>query len=88
MALQKSIDTNYGVAATYHNVSGVAWEKGVAKAKVQIASYVDLAARQAPGGIPLGRVAFEVDASAAPPTLAEAYAAIKLLPDWADASDV
>lgn len=87
MALSKSIATPYGIAATYHHICAIAWDKTSPVVKVQLASFVNEDARRMKDGLPLGR--FNVDITVPGiPTLEATYAAVKELPDWSDAQDV
>lgn len=87
MALCKSIMTPYGVNATYHHICEVNWDKTVPKMRVQLASYATPDARNAEGGIPLGRCNVLLDATPDLPTIADLYAAVKEQTEWSDAGD-
>lgn len=87
MALSKSVMTPYGVPATYHHVCEVNWDKTSPKMRVQLASYATPDARNAEGGIPLGRVNLMLDATPDLPPIADLYEQIKGQPEWSDAED-
>lgn len=87
MALTKFLPTPYGVPATYHHVCEVIWDKTQPQMRVQLASYATADARTLQDGIPLGRINVSLPAGADLPGVADLYAAIKALPEWADAED-
>lgn len=89
MALLKSIPTTFGVPATYWHVCAIAWDITAPKTAVQLAGFASAEARQMAGGIPLARANVEIENAqgSEPPRRDEAYAAIKAMPDWADAED-
>ncbi len=87
MAFLKTFSTPYGADVTYHHVCSILWDRSSPMAKIQLASFVNEAARRAADGLPLGRITIDVPSDRVP-SIPEAYAAIKELPEWAEAADV
>lgn len=92
MALEKAIETSYGVTASYHKitVTNIDWHNRVAN--ITIAGFIDNAARNT-GKIDILKSNYYWagdDFVFAPDTnvLAVAYAKLKALEQWSDAIDV
>jgi hypothetical protein len=62
MALDISINTSYGVQASYHNIARFDYSKVAGKINVLVASYADKAAREA-GSQPLNGQSYSFDAT-------------------------
>jgi len=92
MALSKSIDTSYGVQASYHKITEtkIDWHNRAANLTVQ--SFIDEAARNT------GKLAITTHSyywagddfifSPAGNVVADAYTKLKLMESWADSIDV
>ncbi|MCB1501362.1 MAG: hypothetical protein KDK07_16515 [Bauldia sp.] len=86
MALLKSINTEFGAPAQYWRVVSVSDDLLARKLDIATAGYFNEEARRAerqPMAIWQGRI--EGDRYRRSPSLAEVYALLKELPDWAEA---
>ena len=90
MALKKSIpfEGMPSISCEYHIVNEVIWRKGE-KTQINVAGWPKKADRDAAGANgPAGvRNRITIDATANPPTAAEAYAAVKADEKFSDAID-
>jgi hypothetical protein len=86
MAIVKSIPSNFGIPATYHNIGVLRWVKETQSAVLEINSFSDKSSRDK-GMRPLQVETETITGQKDAPSLVQAYALLKALPDWTDAVD-